>query len=79
MECIDKLRIQKGSFITKFFTTVFYASLIYLLYAIFLTKTLSLPFDFYILLLALTLIGGIGFVLPIGGENRLDRSGHPAE
>jgi len=38
-----------------------------LLYAIFLTKTLSLPFDFYILLLALTLIAGIGFVLPIGG------------
>ena len=63
----EKLRIQKGSFITKLFTTVFYASLIYLLYAIFLTKTLSLPFDFYILLLALTLIGGIGFVLPIGG------------
>ena len=63
----EKLRIQKGSFITKLFTTLFYASLIYLLYAIFLTKTLSLPFDFYILLLALTLIGGIGFVLPIGG------------
>ena len=37
----EKLRIQKGSFITKLFTTVFYASLIYLLYAIFLTKTFS--------------------------------------
>ena len=63
----EKLKIQKTSLITKFLTTIFYASLIYLLYAVFISKILVPGFDFYTILLILTLLGGIGFVIPIGG------------
>ena len=63
----EKLKIQKTSLITKFLTTIFYASLIYLLYAVFISKILVPSFDFYTILLILTLLGGIGFVIPIGG------------
>ena len=63
----EKLKIQKTSLITKFLTTIFYASLIYLLYAVFISKIFVPSFDFYTVLLILTLLGGIGFVIPIGG------------
>ena len=63
----EKLKIQKTSLITKFFTTIFYVSLIYLLYAVFISKIFVPSFDFYTILLILTLLGGIGFVIPIGG------------
>ena len=63
----EKLKIQKTSLITKFLTTIFYASLIYLLYAVFISKIFVPSFDFYTILLILTLLGGIGFVIPIGG------------
>ena len=63
----EKLKIQKTSLITKFLTTIFYASLIYLLYAVFISKIFVTSFDFYTILLILTLLGGIGFVIPIGG------------
>ena len=63
----ETLKVEKSSIITKFFTTFFYISIIYLLYSIFITKIFSPGFDFYIILLILTLLGGVGFVIPIGG------------
>ena len=63
----ENLKIQKTSIITKFFTTIFYVSIIYLIYSILIANIFIPPFDFFIVLLALTLLGGIGFVIPIGG------------
>ena len=63
----ETLKVEKSSIITKFFTTFFYISIIYLLYSIFITKIFSPGFDFYAILLILTLLGGVGFVIPIGG------------
>ena len=63
----ETLKVEKSSIITKFFTTFFYISIIYLLYSIFITKIFSPSFDFYTILLILTLLGGVGFVIPIGG------------
>ncbi len=63
----ETLKIEKSSIITKLFTTFFYISIIYLLYSIFITKIFSPGFDFFTILLILTLLGGVGFVIPIGG------------
>ena len=63
----EKLKIAKTSFITKFFTTIFYAALAFLIYSIFITPILIPTFDFFTVLIILVLLGGIGFVLPIGG------------
>ena len=63
----EKLTIKKTSIITKLFTTIFYISIIYLVYSILLTNIFVPKFDFFTILLILTLLGGIGFVLPIGG------------
>ena len=63
----ETLKVEKSSIITKLFTTLFYISIIYLLYSIFITKIFSPSFDFYTILLILTLLGGVGFVIPIGG------------
>ena len=63
----EKISIAKTSIITKVFTTLFYASLVFLIYAIIQPVTPSAEFNFFTILLALTLLGGIGFVLPIGG------------
>jgi len=63
----EKLKIQKTSLITKLFTTIFYLSLIYLTYSISVTNLIPPSFDFFTILLILTLLGGIGFVMPIGG------------
>jgi NAD(P) transhydrogenase subunit beta len=63
----EKLKIPKTSLITKLFTTVFYVSLAFLVYTIFITPSLVPNFEFFIVLLVLVLLGGIGFVLPIGG------------
>ncbi len=63
----ETLKVEKSSIITKLFTTFFYISIIYLLYSIFITKIFSPSFDFYTILLILTLLGGVGFVIPIGG------------
>ncbi len=59
----ETLKVEKSSIITKLFTTFFYISIIYLLYSIFITKIFSPGFDFYTILLILTLLGGVGFVL----------------
>ena len=63
----ETLKVEKSSIITKLFTTLFYISIIYLLYSIFITKIFSPGFDFYTILLIFTLLGGVGFVIPIGG------------
>ena len=63
----ERLKIAKTSIITKSFTTIFYVSLVYLLYSAVLTEIFIPTFDFFTLLLVLTLLGGVGFVLPIGG------------
>jgi len=63
----EKIKIAKTSVITKIFTTIFYISLLFLLYSVFVTPAIAPNFDFFTILLVLTLLGGIGFVLPIGG------------
>jgi NAD(P) transhydrogenase subunit beta len=63
----ETLKVEKSSIITKLFTTLFYISIIYLLYSIFIKKIFSPGFDFYTILLIFTLLGGVGFVIPIGG------------
>ena len=63
----ERLQIKKTSLITKLFTTIFYISLIYLIYSTFFAGIFEPNFDFYLVLIILTLLGGIGFVLPIGG------------
>ena len=63
----EKIKIAKTSIITKFFTTIFYISLAFLLYSVFVTPAIVPTFNFFTILLVLTLLGGIGFVLPIGG------------
>ena len=63
----EKIKIAKTSIITKIFTTVFYTSLIFLIYSIVQPVMPILDVDFFTVLLVLTLLAGIGFVLPIGG------------
>ena len=63
----EKIQIAKTSIITKLFTTIFYISLAFLLYSAIVTPLLVADFEFFTVLLVLTLLGGIGFVLPIGG------------
>ena len=63
----ERLKVEKSSIITKLFTTLFYISIIYLLYSIVVAKIFIPSFDFFTILLILTLLGGIGFVIPIGG------------
>ena len=63
----EKIKIAKTSIVTKIFTTIFYISLPFLLYSTFVTPFIVTSFEFFTVLLVLTLLGGIGFVLPIGG------------
>ena len=63
----EKLKIAKTSFITKIFTTIFYIALAFLCYSIFVTPFIFQSFEFFTILIILVLLGGIGFVLPIGG------------
>ena len=65
----EKLKIQKSSIITKIFTSFFYLSffgIIFMLSSDFLISNVS-SIDFFNIFLILTLLAGIGFVLPIGG------------
>ena len=63
----ERLKVEKSSIITKLFTTLFYISIIYLFYSIVIAKIFIPSFDFFTILLILTLLGGVGFVIPIGG------------
>ena len=67
----EKLKIAKTSFITKIFTTIFYIALAFLCYSIFVTPFIVQSFEFFTILIILVLLGGIGFVLPIGGGDML--------
>ena len=53
----ERLKVDKSSIITKIFTTIFYVSLIYLIYSIVIAKIFTPSFDFYSILLILTLLG----------------------
>ena len=63
----ERLKVEKTSIISKIFATLFYVSIIYLFYSIVVSKIFLPNFDFYTILLVLTLLAGIGFVIPIGG------------
>ena len=63
----EKIKIKKTSIITKFLTTIFYVSLIFLVLSFIPQLSQLLNDNFIIIFLVLALIGGIGFVLPIGG------------
>ena len=64
----EKLKVAKTSIVTKIFTTIFYGSILFLIFSILLPFLPALGgFNFFTVLLAITLLGGIGFVLPIGG------------
>ena len=63
----EKINIAKTSFVTKLFTTIFYISLFFLI-ASFIPPFINLlGTNFFSVFLVLTLMAGIGFVLPIGG------------
>ena len=67
----EKLKVAKTSIITKIFTTIFYGSILFLIFSILLpfmpAIMPAIGFNFFTVLLVITLLGGIGFVLPIGG------------
>jgi len=63
----EKLKVAKTSIITKIFTTIFYGSILFLIFSILLPFMPAIGFNFFTVLLVITLLGGIGFVLPIGG------------
>ena len=63
----EKLKVVKTSIVTKIFTTIFYGSILFLIFSILLPFMPTIGFNFFTALLVITLLGGIGFVLPIGG------------
>ena len=63
----EKINIAKTSFVTKLFTTIFYISLFFLIASFIPAFINLLGTNFFSVFLVLTLIAGIGFVLPIGG------------
>ena len=63
----EKLKVAKTSIVTKIFTTIFYGSILFLIFSILLPFLPALGFNFFTVMLVITLLGGIGFVLPIGG------------
>ena len=63
----EKINIAKTSFVTKLFTTIFYISLFFLIASFIPAFINLLGTNFFSVFLVLTLLAGIGFVLPIGG------------
>ena len=63
----EKINIAKTSFVTKLFTTIFYISLFFLIASFVPAFINLLGTNFFSVFLVLTLLAGIGFVLPIGG------------
>jgi H+-translocating NAD(P) transhydrogenase subunit beta len=66
----ERLKLGKGSWITNIFISFFYLSMPALIYVIFepsLSQFMpSIP-SYFLIFLGLTLIAGVGFVMPIGG------------
>ena len=66
----ERLKIGKGHLLTNLFISIFYISLISILAMLVLPVIGSLPLNFetiFYIYLALVMLGGVGFVLPIGG------------
>ena len=66
----EKLKLGKGSWITNIFISFFYLSMPALIYVIFepsLSQFMPTLPSYFLIFLGLTLIAGIGFVMPIGG------------
>ena len=63
----EKINIAKTSFVTKLFTTIFYISLFFLIASFIPAFINLLGTNFFSVFLVLTLMAGVGFVLPIGG------------
>ena len=66
----EKLKLGKGSIITNIFISFFYLSMPALIYAIAepsLSQLIPQVPSYFLIFLGLTLIAGIGFVMPIGG------------
>ena len=66
----ESLKIGKGHLLTNLFISIFYISLVSILAMLVLPMIGSLPLNFetiFYVYLALVMLGGVGFVLPIGG------------
>jgi len=66
----EKLKLGKGSIITNIFISFFYLSMPALIYAIAepsISQLIPQVPSYFLIFLGLTLIAGIGFVMPIGG------------
>ena len=66
----ERLKVGKGHLVTNLFISLFYISLISILAMLILPMIGSLPLNFeriFYIYLALVMLGGVGFVLPIGG------------
>ena len=66
----EKLKLGKGSIITNIFISFFYLSMPALIYAIAepsISQLIPQAPSYFLIFLGLTLIAGIGFVMPIGG------------
>ena len=66
----ERLKIGKGHLATNLFISIFYLSLVSILAMLVLPMIGSLPLNFetiFYVYLALVMLGGVGFVLPIGG------------
>ena len=66
----EKLKLGKGSVITNIFISFFYLSMPALIYVVaepFLSELIPQVPSYFSIFLVLTLIAGIGFVMPIGG------------
>ena len=66
----EKLKLGKGSIITNIFISFFYLSMPALIYAIAepsISQFIPQAPSYFLIFLGITLIAGIGFVMPIGG------------
>ena len=66
----EKLKLGKGSVITNIFISFFYLSMPALIYVVaepFLSELIPQVPSYFSIFLVLTLVAGIGFVMPIGG------------
>ena len=66
----EKLKLGKGSIITNIFISFFYLSMPALIYAIAepsISQFIPQVSSYFLIFLGITLIAGIGFVMPIGG------------
>ena len=66
----ERLKIGKGHLLTNLFISIFYISLVSILAMLVLPMIGNLPLNFetiFYIYLALVMLGGVGFVLPIGG------------